>query len=118
MKPSAASWSSTKPATSVANDVNLAESAWRDLDEIYDWIADQSDPDTALAYVSRILRLCNSLSEFPQRGALRDDLAENIRTIVFERRATIAYRVTNDAVLVLRVLHWGRDAQSAFAPTP
>lgn len=98
----------------MAIEVVLAETAWRDLDEIYDWVADRSDPDTAQNYVGRILRLCGSLGEFPRRGTQRSDLAKDIRTIAFERRATVAYRVGGDAVLVLRVLHHGRDINRAF----
>ena len=100
----------------MAIEVILAETAWRDLDEIYDWIADRSDPDTAQNYISRILRLCGSLGEFPHRGAPRGNLAEDVRTIAFERRATIAYRVDGDAVLILRVLHHGRDIGRVFNP--
>lgn len=100
----------------MAIDVVLAETAWRDLDEIYDWIADRSDANTAQNYVSRILRLCGSLGEYPRRGTPHDDLAKDVRTIAFGRRATIAYRVGEDAVLVLRVLHHGRDVGRAFRP--
>ncbi|HEY6662050.1 MAG TPA: type II toxin-antitoxin system RelE/ParE family toxin [Sphingomicrobium sp.] len=100
----------------MAIEVVLAETAWHDLDEIYDWVADRSDPDTAQKYVGRILRLCGSLGEFPKRGAPRDDLAQGIRTIAFERRATIAYQVRRNTVLVLHVFHHGRDHRRAFSP--
>ena len=96
--------------------VVLAETAWRDLDEIYDWVADRGDPETAQKYVNRILGLCGSLGEYPRRGTLRDDLAVGVRTVAFERRATIAYRVSDNEVSVLRVLHHGRDISRAFAP--
>ena len=99
----------------VAVDVVLAETAWRDLDEIYDWVANRSDVETAQSYVARILRLCGSLGEYPKRGTPRDDLRENVRTVAFERRATIAYRVRDDVVTILRVLHHGRDAGRAFS---
>jgi toxin ParE1/3/4 len=98
----------------VAANVVLAEAAWGDLDEVYDWVADRTDPDTAQRYVMRILRQCGSLGEFPHRGTPRDDLAEDVRTIAFERRATIAYRVREDVVTILRILHHGRDVDSAF----
>lgn len=101
-------------AFGVAIEVVLAESAWRDLDEIYDWIAGRSDLETAEGYVARILRLCGSLGEYPKRGTPRDDLTDHIRTIAFERRATIAYRVSPDTVTILRILHHGRDVGAAF----
>lgn len=98
----------------MASKVVLAETAWRDLDEIYDWIADRSDSETALGYITRILEQCRSLGQFPNRGTPRNDLADDIRTIVFERRATIAYRPSSNAVTILRVLHHGRDHRLAF----
>ena len=95
-------------------DVVLAETAWRDLDEIYDWIAERAGPDVAFDYTRRILRLCGTLSDFPARGTPRGDLASDVRTIAFEGRATIAYRVGGDIVLIVRILHKGRDSRRAF----
>lgn len=95
-------------------DVRLGETAWRDLDEIYDWIADRSDPETARNYVGRILRFCGSLQDFPERGTPRKHLAPGVRTIAFEGRATVAYRSDKDKVTILRVLHYGRDLGSVF----
>ena len=98
----------------MAIEVVLAETAWRDLHEIYDWIADRGDPETARSYIDRILRLCGSLGDFPKRGTPRNELAKDIRTIAFERRATIAYRIDNDVVRILRILYHGRDISGAF----
>jgi toxin ParE1/3/4 len=98
----------------VTVNVVLAEAAWGDLDKVYDWVANRTDTDTARRYVMRILRQCGSIGEFPLRGTPRDDLAEGVRTIAFERRATIAYRVREDVVTILRILHHGRDIGSAF----
>ena len=106
---------STRLARRVAIEVEIAEAGWRDLDEIYDWIADRTDADTALGYVTRILRFCHTLGDFPNRGTPRNDLTKGLRTVAFERRATIAYRAQEDAVTILRVLHHGRDLDSALS---
>lgn len=80
-----------------------------DLFEIYPYIADKAGLRIAENYVARIEAACLSLSTFPERGAQRNDLAPGVRVLIFERRATIAYRIEGDRVRIARVLHAGRD---------
>jgi toxin ParE1/3/4 len=96
--------------------VRFSEQAWQDAEEIYNWIAAKADSTTAENYISRIIDFCETLRDFPNRGTPRDDIAPRLRTMSFERRATIAYIVEPDAVRILRVLHHGRDLGKAFAP--
>ena len=77
-----------------------------DLRAIYDWIA---DAETAVIYLRRIRAHCDQLADFPNRGASYDDLSSGLRTISFERRATIAYIVEPGVVRILRILHKGWD---------
>lgn len=100
----------------MAHRVEFSEIAWQDADEIYDWIADKADPETALGYLIRIHDFCYTLRDFPNRGAPRDDLAAGVRTTVFEGKAVIVYAVKGNEVQVLRILHRGRDLGSAFQP--
>ena len=93
--------------------VYLAE-AKADLESIYDWIADQADPHSAFAYVSRIEAACEKLTSFPNRGTPRDEIVPGLRTMTFERRAVIAYRCDAGTVLVVAILHHGRDPGSAL----
>jgi toxin ParE1/3/4 len=97
----------------VAHRIVFSEQAWQDADEIYDWIAAKSDPETAECYVSRIIDFCDSLNQFPNRGTPRGDLATGIRTIVFESRVIVAYIVAGD-VTIVRILNRGRDPSRAF----
>ena len=55
-----------------------------------------------------------TLATFPERGTKRDDLAPGIRTIGFERRATIAFRVGDDTVRIVRIFYAGRDYDAYF----
>ena len=86
-----------------------------DLFDIYDWIAEHADPQTAYAYTARIERRCESLSAFPHRGTPRDHLEPGLRSITFERRVIIAYRVEKDRVLILRLIRTARDIAAQFA---
>jgi plasmid stabilization system protein ParE len=57
------------------------------------------------------------LKTFPQRGHKRDDVLPGLRIIGFERRVTIAFVVTADAVLIEGILYGGRDIPAAFRAT-
>lgn len=85
-----------------------------DLVEIEDWIAERSDRAVAAAYADRIIAACEALADFPKRGSARDDLKAGLRTIAFERGATIAYVVRRDVVEIARILRRGRDITDAF----
>jgi toxin ParE1/3/4 len=98
----------------VTHRVDFSETAWQDADEIYRWIADRADPQTAQHYVDRIIDYCSGLRNFPNRGTPRADLAPGMRTTVFEGRAVIVYVVQGNAVRILRILHKGRDLGRAL----
>jgi toxin ParE1/3/4 len=95
-------------------EVLLGPKAREDLQDIYDWIANQAGNDVADNYLDRIERVMGKLTEMPNRGTPRDDLVPGLRTIPFERRATITYVVTGQTVEVLRVVHAGRDLRRMF----
>jgi toxin ParE1/3/4 len=88
--------------------VELSRLALADLERIGDWIAAHAGAEVALAYLERIEGACAGLADFPRRGTPRDDLGPGVRTISFEGRATIAYQVETDLVLILAVFHAGR----------
>lgn len=91
--------------------VEFALTAEQDLRSIHDWIA---DTETSVAYLRRIRAQCDQLANFPNRGTPHDHIVKGMRTIGFERKATIAYLVESDRVLILRVLHKGRDIGRSF----
>lgn len=91
--------------------VVISGDARRDLFDIYNFIADAADPVTAIGYVQRIEAFCRALSHGSERGTRRDYLQGGMRTIGFERRATIAFTVTDDEVIVLRIHYGGRDVE-------
>jgi len=86
-----------------------------DIDSLYDWIVDNQG-STAIAnkYVGRLQRYIDALVQFPRRGNQRDDLYSGLRIIGFERRVTIAFTVTDDTVLIVRILYGGRDIAALF----
>lgn len=92
--------------------IHFADTAEADLTSLLNWITAEATADVALAYVARIEAACLSLADFPRRGTLRKKLPE-VRSIAFEQRATIIYRVGRGEVVILNVIHAGRDVAAA-----
>jgi toxin ParE1/3/4 len=50
-----------------------------------------------------------ALEHFPARGTKRDDIIKGLRTIGFERRVTIAFRVFKTRVEIVTIAYGGRN---------
>jgi toxin ParE1/3/4 len=98
----------------VAFKVVLAPSASDDLFSIYVYVAEAAGTLVADAYDARLRGACLKLGDFPGRGTPREELAPGLRSISFERRVTIYYRLVGSSVEIVRILHKGRLAQDAF----
>ncbi|MBM3550977.1 MAG: type II toxin-antitoxin system RelE/ParE family toxin [Alphaproteobacteria bacterium] len=83
--------------------------AERQIDALHARISENAGEKTADAYIERIVSYCICLATFPERGQKRDDLLPGLRTIGFERRATIAFVVAEDALLIEGVFYGGQD---------
>jgi toxin ParE1/3/4 len=80
-----------------------------DLFGLYRYIAKEAGREVAGAYIDRIEAACMALASFPRRGTRRDDIRRGLRTIGFERRATIVFRVKRTEVVIVRVFYGGQD---------
>jgi len=87
--------------------------AERHIESLYDYIAERAGEARAEAYITRIMAFCLSPTTFPLRGNQRDDLLPGLRTIGIERRVTIAFMVTDEAVLIEGIFYAGRDVEGA-----
>jgi toxin ParE1/3/4 len=85
-----------------------------DLFALHDYIAGNSGRAVAGAYIDRIEAACLALESFPKRGARWDDIRKGLRTMGFERRATIVFQVLKTEVVVVRILFGGRDYARAL----
>lgn len=97
----------------MAHSVIYSPEAAQDLLQLYAYIDGRSGPDRARAYTARIEAHCTGLADFPERGRRRDDLRPGLRIIGFERRVTIAFHVSSEAVIIDRILYGGRDLEAA-----
>lgn len=94
--------------------VVYSKRAEADLVSIYRYIAVNSEQERALAYTARIRAFCVSLETFPERGESWSHVTRGLRVVGFERRVSIAFRVTKDRVTILRILYGGRDLDKAL----
>ncbi|MBS7791557.1 type II toxin-antitoxin system RelE/ParE family toxin [Roseococcus sp. SDR] len=85
--------------------IEFTPEARADLLALYELIFREADAARAGAYLDRIERCCAALLLFPLAGR---DRGEGVRSLGFERRASIIYRPDQDRILILRVLHAGR----------
>ncbi len=88
--------------------------AERQVDALYRYVSAHAGGSRAEGYIGRIVAFCQTLGSFSQRGTRRDDLFKGLRTIGFERRVTIAFMVTSDAVLIEGVFYGGQDFEATF----
>lgn len=94
--------------------VILSEAAIADISAMGRWIAEHAGSEIAEAYVSRVEATCYRLANFPNRGAPRFDILTGLRTITFERRVIISYRVENGVVHIVRLIRAARDFSRVF----
>jgi toxin ParE1/3/4 len=92
----------------VALEVYLRQQAEADLLALYEYIAGEAGILIAGNYIDRIEAACMALAIFPKRGTRRDDILPGLRTIGFERRATIAFRVLKTRVEIVTIAYGGR----------
>ena len=96
-------------------EVGFTPEAQSDLYRLEDYIAGRSGAERASAYVDRVYAYCQSFAHFAERGTMRNDIRPGLRLIGFERRITIAFHVTDEFVVIDRILYGGRDLPAALA---
>jgi toxin ParE1/3/4 len=95
-------------------EVSFRPLAEADLFGLYRFIAEEAGHKVAGAYIDRIEAACLALETFPRRGTRRDDIRRGLRTMGFERRATIVFQVQRAQVVIVRIFHGGQDYERAL----
>jgi|SRR5262245_36013299 toxin ParE1/3/4 len=96
--------------------VRLTPEAKADLEDIGDRIAERN-PARAVTYVRELRERAFRIGEFPHAGPPRPRWGENIR-IAVHGKYLIIYRVRDETVQILRVLHGARDLDALFETEP
>lgn len=99
-------------------EVLLTAGAERDLEEIYDYIAEFDSPDKADYVLDRLLVVADSLEAFPGRGSHPRELQDlGIREYrqTFFKPYRVIYRVTGKQVFIYLIADGRRDMQSLLS---
>jgi toxin ParE1/3/4 len=95
--------------------VHITLAAWRDLEEITDWIAEHDSVENAASVLNRLVEVAESLAGFPERGSRPSELpagmAADYRQVFF-KPYRIIYRVREDRVEIHLVADGRRNLHS------
>ncbi len=91
--------------------VLITEAAEADLEAIGDWIAVEN-PARALTFVSELRARCEALGDNPRRYALVPRYEQSGVRLRTYRDYLIFYRIADDRIEVLHVLHGARDYEA------
>ena len=83
-----------------------------DLAGISLWIAGRANKDVAHSYVERLKAFALRIGGYPRGGTPRDEFAPGLRSVTFERRYLIVYRIEKKTVEILRIASNSRDLQA------
>ena len=100
------------------HEVLLTDGAERDLEAIYDYIAESDSPARANHVLERLLDAAESLAAFPERGSRpKELLGLGIREYrqIFFKPYRVIYRVHDQQVPVYLIADGRRDMQSLLA---
>lgn len=92
----------------MSRQVKVSEAAKSDLREIRDYIA-VSNVEAAKSVVRQIGAAFDPLGEMPMMGRERPELQAGLRSLIVGRYVVL-YRLTEDAVEIVRILHGARHS--------
>jgi toxin ParE1/3/4 len=99
-------------------EVSLTENAARDLEEIFDYIAEYDDLSKAGQVLDRLEEAVESLARFPERGSHPKELLSlGIRDYrqTFFKPYRVIYRIVGQRVYVYLIVDGRRDMQTLLA---
>jgi toxin ParE1/3/4 len=99
-------------------EVLLTAGAERDIEAIYDYIADHDSPASAEHVLDQLVKVTAKLAEFPENGSHpKELLAVGIREYrqSFFKPYRVIYRVISKRVYVYLIVDGRRDMQSLLA---
>lgn len=84
----------------------------QDTDDAWDYYAEK-DPDYAEAFIRKVADKLSMVGRFPQMGRARPALRPDVRSVLVGNYL-IYYRVTEDGIEAVRLLHSARDVEGLF----
>jgi toxin ParE1/3/4 len=98
--------------------VALSVRASQQLTDLWNHIEANSGAARATTFVDGIVDYCDGLATFPERGTKRHDILPGLRVVGYRRRATIAFTVRAQTVVILGVFYGGQDYEAVRKDEP
>lgn len=99
-------------------EVLLTHGAEQDLEGLYDYIAEHDSVESADYVLDQVVKVAESLSQFPERGSHPRELIalgiKEYRQVMFKPWRLI-YRVLGNQVVIFLIANGRRDMQSVLA---
>src|SRR6478609_6237649 len=93
----------------------LSEEADSDLEEIFDYTVEQYNVEQAIKYLSGFETVFEFLCVHPESGRKRNEIRDGLRSITNQSHI-VFYRILNERIRIVRVLHSRRDLNKHFPP--
>lgn len=87
-----------------------SEEAERDFDAIIDRMSG-TNPEKAGEFAALVAAQCDIVAAHPKMGRSRESLRAGLRSFVVDR-CVFFYRITDDGILIVRIIHGSQDADS------
>jgi toxin ParE1/3/4 len=95
--------------------VRVTSSAWRDLEEIYEWIAENDSPESADHVLDQLAETADSIAALPSRGSRPKELPPRMGSEyrqVFFKPYRVIYEVLRNEVVIHLIADGRRNLQS------
>lgn len=95
--------------------VRITQAARRDLEDIYDWIAEHDSPANAEYVLDRLSKAAESIANLPDRGSRPRELPPGMEADyrqVFFKPYRVVYQVTRTEVVIHLIADGRRNLQS------
>jgi toxin ParE1/3/4 len=95
--------------------IRITRAAWRDLEEICTWIADNDSPQNTIRVLDRLMETAESISKLPHRGTRPKELPAGLESEyrqVFFKPYRIIYEVARTEVVIHLIADGRRDLRS------
>lgn len=92
----------------MARKVKWTESAWRDIEEVSDYIAKDS-PYYAATFVHKVREAACSLIYFAERGRVVPEFGDITIRELFVKRYRLIYQIREQTIYIVGFIHGARD---------
>jgi toxin ParE1/3/4 len=95
--------------------VRITSAAWRDLEEIHNWIAEHDSPEKADYVLDQLSEAAESVAAFPHRGSRPRELPPGMEVEyrqVFFKPYRVIYEIMRDEVVIHLIADGRRNLQS------